>query len=128
MASYDILLDSKNVTITIRYIQSASYRTLLKSLDELYSISMLDRIGLILDFSELQILRVGYQQIINFRQGLKMLLLRNKVDRIVIINPGELSLLDAVCSTAQNVENDFSGHPCSCFMVGNMTEAYQFLH
>ncbi len=128
MSSYDILFDSENVTITIKYVQSVSYRTLLKSLNELYNISMLDRVGLILDFSELQTLRVGYQQIINFRQGLKTLLLRNKVNRIAIINPAELSLLDVVCSTAQNVENDFLSYPCSCFTVENTAEAYQLLH
>lgn len=104
------------------------YRTLMNSLDELRAISMMDRIGLILDFSKVQIFRVGYQQMINFRQGLKSLLPSKKVNRIAIINPHQRSILNAVCSSASIVENDFLNSHYSCFTVEKQAEAYHLLH
>jgi hypothetical protein len=125
MNNYKILFDAKNNTITIRYHDTVKYKALLNSLKDLLAIYRPKDVHIILDFSEVTSLKVGYHQISNFRDGLKVLFPKKKVSKISIINCPENSYASVICSSTPSTESEIPGHNLRCFESHRKNEAYQ---
>lgn len=127
MDNFKMQLNSEKNRITVKYSGQVHYRTLLKILEELLDISMMERVHVILDFSEVQTMLLGYRQIINFRLGLSTLLPKKTVSKIAVINPPKTSLINTICSSVPLIENDIAKHDLRCFGIDRKVEAYQWL-
>ena len=71
MRNFKIKLDAEKKIITISYYCTTHYRTLLQSLDDLFSLYIPKDVRIVFDFSETESMLISYSQINNFRQGLK---------------------------------------------------------
>ncbi|MEJ2058124.1 MAG: hypothetical protein P8X39_09840, partial [Desulfofustis sp.] len=85
-----------------------------KSLERLTDIGMLERVNVVLDFSEIKTLLVSYRQIINFRAGLHALPPK-KIRRIAVINHSNDTLIDKICSSTGTVEGHVLNADLQCF-------------
>lgn len=124
MNNYKILFDAKNNVITIRYHNTVKYKSLLNSLKDLLTIYRPKGIHIVLDFSEVKSLKVGYHQISNFRDGLKVLFPKKKVGKISIINCPQNSYASVLSVSTPSIESEFIGHDLRCFESHNKSEAY----
>ena len=127
MESYRVQFLSKENTITIEYRGDVYYRTLLKSLDDLLKISMLNQINLILDFREVTNLCVGYHQLMNFRTGLNVLLPKRAIKKMAIINPARIPLGGTFCSTNKVVDHTVQKCDMRCFEADRTSDVYRWL-
>lgn len=125
MNNYEILFDSKNNVITVQYHDTVKYKTLLDSLKDLLTIYRPKDVHIVLDFSEVTSLKVGYHQISNFRDGLKVLFPKKKVSKISIINCPKNSYASVICTSAPSTESEYPGHNLRCFESHRKNEAYQ---
>lgn len=127
MESYRIQFLSEENTILIEYHGDVYYRTLLKSLDDLLRISMMNQVHLILDFREITNLYVGYRQLMNFRTGLNVLLPKKAVKKMAIINPARIPMGGAFCSTNKVVERNVQKCDMRCFEADSTSDVYRWL-
>lgn len=124
MSNFKILFDANSNTITIRYHDTIKYKALLDSLKDLLTIYRPKDVHIVLDFSEVKSMKVGYHQISNFRDGLKVLFPKKKVGKVSIINCPENSYASVICTATPSTEAESYGHNLRCFESHQKSEVY----
>lgn len=127
MGNFKIHLDAKKNIITINYYDTANYRTLLKSLEDLSTQYIPRDVRIVFDFSEVQSMLISYRQISNFRQGLTSIFPHRTVSKIAIINAPHDSWGGMICSSQPIVNNDFCEFDMRCYGQHQKTEAFQWV-
>ncbi len=127
MKKFKIQLDAHNNLITIKYYDTARYRTLLKSLSDLLTIYLPKGVCIVLDFCEVKSFQISYNQIVNFRNGLKALFPKNKVSKIAIINAPEPSWGGMIRPFPSPATSDSPEFNLRCFEAHQKNEAYHWL-
>jgi hypothetical protein len=128
MRNFDIKLDAEKNIVTINYYGTTHYRTLLQSLDDLFSLYIPKDVRIVFDFSEAESLLISYSQINNFRQGLRSIFPHRAVSKIAIINPPVDSWGGKICSSQPVVlNNDFHHFDLRCYGADQKNEAYQWV-
>jgi hypothetical protein len=125
MDNFKIEFGSEKNIIIAKYYDSVSYKTLLRSLDELLALKKPKRVRIILDFSEVKSFLVSYHQIANFRKCLKSLL-KVKARKIAIVNALKASWGNIVSTPSSHRENGFPDLDLRGFDAHQKSEAYRW--
>lgn len=128
MRNFAIQLDADNNIVTINYHGTTHYRTLLQSLADLSSLYIPKDVRIVFDFSEAESLLLNYNQINNFRQGLKSIFPHKAVSKVAIINAPVDSWGGKICSSQPIVvKSDFRGFDLRCYGADQKNEAYKWV-
>ena len=128
MRNFKIKLEAEKNIITICYYGTTHYRTLLQSLDDLFSLYIPKDVRIVFDFSETESMLISYSQINNFRQALKSIFPHRAVSKIAIINAPVDSWGGKICSSQPVIINsDFHGFDLRCYGAEQKNEAYQWV-
>lgn len=127
MRNYQILFLSDANRITIAYCGKVYYRTLLQSLEDLLSITLLSRVQIILDFRETTDLIVSYRQIMNFHLALNALFSKKTIRKMAIINTQNATIHNNFCSPNQLLERDMLKYDMRAFNAEETVDAFKWL-